>query len=70
MQMNDMILVSVGQDHPDAVVGAVRDVREVGEHEIDTQHLLVGEAQAAVDRKDAILAFDREHVAADFTDAP
>src|SRR5512147_161552 len=66
---SDMVLVSVGQDHA-ADAGLVFDeVGEVGDHDVDAEHLCVGEHEARVDHHDVVAAFEHGHVEPDLAHA-
>ena len=43
-------------------------IGDVGDDEIDAQHLLVREHEARVDDDDVVALFEREHVLADLAD--
>jgi hypothetical protein len=60
-----VILVGV-RDEERADVGAVLlEVGDVGDDEVDAEHLLVGEHQAAVDDDDVVAVLEHVHVLAD-----
>ena len=64
-QRPDVVLVAVGQDDRLDLVGALDQVGDVGDHQVDAQHLLLGEHQAGVDDQDPAVVLDRHHVDAD-----
>ena len=64
-QRADVVLVAVGEDDRLDVVGAVAQVGEVGQDEIDAEHLGGREHQAGVDDDDPAVLFDDGHVLAD-----
>ena len=64
-QPADVVLVGVGdQERPDVGL-ALAEVGDVGDDEVDAEHLLVGEHQAAVDDDDVVAVLDDVHVLAD-----
>ena len=65
-----MVLVAVGDDDRLDVVGALAQVGEVGQHEVDADHLGRREAQADVDDDDAVVVLDDRHVLADLAQPP
>ena len=44
------------------------EVGDVGDDEVDPEHLLVGEHEAAVDHDDLVAVFEEVHVLADLAD--
>ncbi len=48
---------------------ALLEVGDVGDDEVDAEHLLVGEHQAAVDDDDVVAVLEHVHVLADLADA-
>ena len=64
-----MVLVAVGDDDRLDVARALAQIGEVGQHEIDADHLGRGEAQADVDDDDAVVVLDDGHVLADLPQA-
>src|ERR1700682_3356535 len=65
----DVVLVAVGQHDGLDLRGAVDKVADVGNDEVDPEHLLLGEHQAGVHDEDATVVLDRHHVQADLTQA-
>ena len=65
----DVILVGVGDEEGPDVGLALLEVGDVGDDEVDPEHLLVGEHQAAVDDDDVVAVLEHVHVLADFADA-
>ncbi len=59
-----MVLVAVGDDDRLDVAGALAQVGEVGQHEVDADHLGRREAQADVDDDDPPVVLDDGHVLA------
>ncbi len=64
-QRAEMVLVAVGDDDRLDVVHAVAQIGEVGQDEVDAEHLRGREAQADVDDDDAAVVLDDRHVLAD-----
>ena len=64
-QRADVVLVRVGDDDRLDVVGALAQVREVRQDEVDAGHLGGREPQAAVDDDDRAVVLDDGHVLAD-----
>ena len=63
-----VVLVAVGDDAPLDAVGVLAQPREVGQHEVDAEHVGVGEHQPAVEQHDAPGQLDRRAVAADLAE--
>ena len=64
-QAADVVLVAVGGDAAVDAVGVLAQVREVGQHEVDAEHVDVGEHQPAVEEHDAAVDLDARAVAPD-----
>ena len=64
-----MVLVRVGEEHAAHLLLVLDEVGEVGDDDVDARHLLVGEAQAAVDHDDVVLLPDDGTVLADLAHA-
>ena len=64
-QRADVVLVAVGEDDRLDVVGAVAQVGEVGQDEVDPEHLRGRELEPGVDDDDPAAVFDDGHVLAD-----
>ena len=60
-----MVLVPVGDDDRLDVARALAQVGEVGQHEVDPDHLGRRKAQADVDDDDPVVVLDDRHVLAD-----
>ena len=61
----DVVLVAVGDDHTADAVAVLLQVGHVGDHQVDTGHLiLVGEANAAVHDDDVLTVLNDGHVLA------
>ena len=67
-QRADVVLVAVGEHDRLDVVGAVAKVGEVGQHQVDPQHLGGREHQPGVDDDDAPVVLDHGHVLADLAE--
>ena len=65
----DVILVTVREHHGLDLIGALADVIEVREHEVDAEHVRGRERQADVDKEDALVQLDAGHVSAHLADA-
>ena len=68
-QRPEVILVAVGDDDGLDVVGALAQVGEVRQHEVDAEHVGRREPQPGVDDDDAVLVLDDRHVLADLAQA-
>jgi hypothetical protein len=66
----DVILVRMRDEERPDVGAALLQVADVGNDEIDAEHLLVGEHQAAVDDDDVVAVLEHVHVLADLAHAP
>jgi len=64
-QRADVVLVAVGQDDRLDVLRAFAQVGEVGQHQIDADHVRRREAQARVHHHDAVVELDDGQVLAD-----
>ncbi len=64
-QAADVVLVAVGGDAADDAVGVLAQVGEVGQHQVDAEHVEVGEHEPAVEEHDRALDLDAGAVAAD-----
>jgi hypothetical protein len=69
-QRADVVLVAVRQDDGADRAGAVTEVGEVGQDEIDAEVLVPRERQAGVDDDDVPPALVDGHVLADLAEAP
>ena len=67
-QRADVVLVAVGEDDRLDVVGAVAQVGEVGQDEVDAVHLGGREHQPGVDDDDLAVELDHGHVLADLAE--
>ena len=68
-QRPDVVLVPVGEHDRLDVVGALAQVGEVGQHEVDPEHLGGREHQPGVDEHDPAVVLDHGHVLADLAQA-
>ena len=68
-QRADVVLVAVREHDPADVGDALLQPRDVRDHEVDAEHLLLREHQPGVDDHDVVAAAQREHVAADLAEA-
>ena len=64
-QRADVVLVGMGDEERLDVGAAFLEVGDVGDDEVDPEHLLVGEHQAAVDDDDLVAVLEDVHVLAD-----
>jgi hypothetical protein len=64
----DVVFVPVGEDDALHVVLPVDQPPPIGEHQVDAEHVLLGEHQPAVDEGHPILHLDRCAVAPDLTE--
>ena len=60
-----MVLVAVGDEERQNVVAVLAQVGDVGQHEVDAQHLVARERKPAVDDHDLAAVLDDRHVLAD-----
>ena len=67
-QRADVVLVPVGEHDAADVADALLQPRDVRDHQVDTEHLLLREHQAGVDDHDVVAAAEREHVATDLAE--
>ena len=64
-QRADVVFVAVGDDDAADLVLALLQVGDVRDDQVDPQHVLFGEHQAAVDDDDVVGVLDDHHVLAD-----
>ena len=64
-QRADVVLVGVGDEERPHVLAALLEIGDVGDDEVDAEHLLVGEHEAAVDDDDVVAVLEHVHVLAD-----
>ena len=60
-----VVLVAVRDDRPVDAVGVVAQVGEVGQHQVDAEHVELGEHQTDVEQQDAAVDLDAGAVAPD-----
>ena len=60
-----MVLVGMGDQERLDVGAALLEVGDVGDDEVDAEHLLVGEHEPAVDDDDVVAVLEDVHVLAD-----
>jgi hypothetical protein len=65
----DVIFVAVGYQNTPYSFGALHEVGYVGDNQVDSQHILGGELDPAVNDYDIVAALQCHHVLADFTKA-
>ena len=65
-----VVLVAVRDHEGEHVLLALDQPADVGEHEVDAEHVLAGELDAAVEHDDLAAVLDRGHVLADLAEAP
>ena len=65
-----MILVTVRDHEGEHVLLALHEPADVGENEVDAEHVLAGELDAAVEHHDLAAVLDRGHVLADLAEPP
>jgi hypothetical protein len=63
-----VVFVAVGEDDHLHVLGALDQPAPVGEHQVDPEHVLLGEHQPTVDQRDLAVVFDGGAVAPDLTE--
>ena len=64
-QRAEMILVAVGDHDRLDVLGALAQIAEIWQHEVDPEHVGGREPQPGVDDDDPVLVLDHRHVLAD-----
>ena len=64
-QRADVVLVRVGDEERLDVGAALLEIGDVGDDEVDAEHLLVGEHEAAIDDDDLVAVLEDVHVLAD-----
>ena len=67
-QRADVILVTVRQDDRAQRARRIAQVAEVGQHEVDAQHLVAREAEPGVDQDALAVLLDHGHVLADLAE--
>ena len=64
-QAADVVLVGVGDEERADLLAVLLEIRDVGDDEVDAEHLLVGEHEPAVDDDDVVAVLEEVHVLAD-----
>src|SRR4029077_4977851 len=68
-QAADVVFMAVAQEDAEHVAAAVEQIGDVGEDQVDAEHVLLREHQACVDDEDLFLPLQSPHVDADFAEA-
>ena len=68
-QRADVVLVAVGQDDATDLPNSVEQPLDVGDHQVDAEHLLLRKHQPGVDDHDVVAPAEREHVATDLAES-
>ncbi len=68
-QAADVVLMAVAQEDAEHVTALVQQVRDVGQDQVDAEHVLLGEHEAGVDDQDLVLPLEGPHVDADLAEA-
>ena len=68
-QAADVVLMAVREEDPDDVSTLFQQVRDVGQHEVDAEHVVLREHQARVHHEDFVLPLEGPHVDADLAEA-
>ena len=58
----DVVLVAVGQEDSEHLAVFLQEVRDIGQDQVDAQHVLLGKHQPGVDDQDLLLPLERPHV--------
>ena len=61
-----MVLVTVGDENTADFVYVVYKVGKIGDNQVNAQHIVIGEADTAVDNYNVLAAFDNRDVLSDF----
>ncbi len=64
-QRAHMVFVAVGDEYAEHAVLVLDHVGEVGQDQIDAQHIVVGEHEAGIDDKQGVAVLQNHHVLAD-----
>ena len=65
----DVVLVAVGEQDALQILGAIEHSGEVGQHQVDAEHVLLGKHETGVDHRQPIVEFDRRAIPADLAEA-
>ncbi len=68
-QAADVVLMAVREEDPDNVPTFLQQVGDVGQHEVDAEHVVLREHEARVDDEDLVLPLQGPHVDADLAEA-
>jgi hypothetical protein len=60
----------MGDDNTPHPVAVLKYVREIGDEQIHTEHLLAGKHEPGIDDDDIIATLESHHVLADFAQSP
>ena len=63
-----MILVTVRHDDALDLLAVLEQIRNIGNHKIDPEHILIGECHAAVDDDDGVLPLQHGHILPDLAE--
>src|SRR5712691_7659435 len=61
--------MAVAEKDAEHLAARFEQVRDVGQDEVDPEHVLLGEHEPCVDDEDLVLPLERPHVDADLTEA-
>jgi len=64
-----VVFVAVAEEDAEHLSLAVEQVRDVGQDEVDAEHVLLRKHQAGVDHQDLLLPLESPHVDADLAEA-
>src|SRR6266516_1944284 len=67
-QATDVVLMPVGEENPEDLAPAVEQIRDVGQDQVDAEHVLLREHQPGVHDQDSVLPLERPHVDADLAE--
>ena len=68
-QRANVVLVAMRENDRLDVVGAIAQVREIRQHEVDSKHVGGWKHQPGIDHDDAAVGLDDSHVLADLAEA-
>ena len=66
-QSADVVFVAMGQDQADNISTPLFKGTDVGQYQVDAEHVGFGKHQSAIDQQDFALRFDAEQVHTNFT---
>ena len=61
----DMVLMTMREQDAPHLLAILDHVREVGQDQIDAEHVVIGEHETTVDKDDGVLVLEHHHVLAD-----